>query len=111
MKYFLLWILRPRTDTVVASVLCALLAFCLSASAVRAEEQEETLAVMGSVETDTVGTGRFTRLVSRTPENVTVISAADIEAANAHTLSDVLELIPGIALQQKTGPVSSANII
>jgi len=94
----------------IATLVSGLLFFCLWPHPLRAEEQEEeTLSVIGASDADTVATGRFTRPVSRTAENVSVITADEIEAHNAHTLSDVLNLIPGIQLSFQTGPASSVT--
>ncbi|UFS71934.1 TonB-dependent receptor [Geomonas sp. RF6] len=65
---------------------------------------------MGSSDADTIATGRFSRPVSRTAENVSVISAEEIEAHNAHTVSDILKLIPGIQVDLQTGPASVVSI-
>ena len=45
-----------------------------------------------------VSTAHFPRPISRIAENITVITAADIERLNAHTLAEVLQTIPGIQL-------------
>lgn len=74
------------------------------------EVQEETLSVLGSRETETTATGRFSRLISRTAENVTIITATEIEALNAHTLADVLATVPGILLETQTGSASLAYL-
>jgi len=77
------------------------------AGSLRAEEQDETLETLGRPPSASVS-GRLPRLLSRTPENVTVIPASEIAAINAHTLSDVLATVPGIHLAMGTGPASGA---
>jgi len=69
-------------------------------------EREEILESLGRSAEDTVVSGRFPRLLSRTPENVTVITAVEIEKINAHTLADVLLVIPGVQVENLTGPAS-----
>jgi vitamin B12 transporter len=74
------------------------------------EMQEETLSVLGSPEVETTVTGRYSRLVSRTAENVTIVTASEIEGLNAHTLLDILATVPGIQLENQSGPASVAAI-
>jgi vitamin B12 transporter len=47
---------------------------------------------------------RLPRPVSQIAENVTVITADDIARINAHTLSDVLQTVPGIQLDYQRTP-------
>jgi vitamin B12 transporter len=68
------------------------------------DEGEDTLGLYSSWEEQSVSTGRASKLLSHTPENVTVISTRDIEALNAHTLADVLATIPGIQLENQSSP-------
>ncbi len=41
---------------------------------------------------------RHPKLISQVPENMTVVTADEIENMNAHTLSEVLERVPGLFL-------------
>jgi vitamin B12 transporter len=77
---------------------------CLFAPAAHGEEVEDTLGLYSSWEEQSVSTGRASKPLSHTPENVTVIISKDIEALNAHTLADVLATIPGIQLENLSGP-------
>lgn len=52
---------------------------------------------------------RSPRPLSRSAENITVISADDIEALNAHTLADVLATIPGVQVGYNTAPGAAAS--
>ncbi len=61
---------------------------------------------------------RTSKPLSHTAENITVITVADIEAMNAHSLADILDTIPGVQLQHNGGPgiqpfvfIQSANFI
>lgn len=45
---------------------------------------------------------RSPRPASKIAENVTVITAADIERLNAHTLAEVLNTVPGVQLQHNS---------
>jgi vitamin B12 transporter len=81
---------------------------CSFPQLVRAEEQDETLSLLGQpVVTDTVA-GRLPRQLSRTAENTTVITAAEIELLNAHTLVDILATIPGIQMENQVGSANAA---
>ncbi len=77
-----------------------LLAFLLGGIApVFAEDDSlETLGFIEPHDETLVSTSRIPRPTSKTAENITVITAADIERLNAHTLADVLQTVPGIQL-------------
>jgi len=77
---------------------------CLFAHTAHGEEGEDTLGLYTSWQEQSVSTGRASKPLSHTPENVTVISTREIEALNAHTLADVLATIPGIQLENLSGP-------
>lgn len=77
---------------------------CLFAPAAHGEEGEDTLGLYSSWEEQSGSTGRASKPLSHTPENVTVITAREIEALNAHTLADLLATIPGIQLENLSGP-------
>ncbi|GLI37220.1 TonB-dependent receptor plug domain-containing protein [Geobacter hydrogenophilus] len=47
---------------------------------------------------------RSPRPLSRSAENITVITAEQIEAMNAHTLADVLAIVPGVQVAGNTAP-------
>jgi vitamin B12 transporter len=72
-----------------------------------AEDQEEFFEILGRQDLETTA-GRFPRTLSHTPENVSVVTISDIEAINAHTLADVLAIIPGIQIENQTGSASVA---
>lgn len=81
----------------------ALIFSCLSAQTAHGEEGEDTLGLYSSWEEQAASTGRASKPLSHTPENVTVITTREIEALNAHTLADVLVTIPGIQLENSSG--------
>ena len=66
----------------------------------------DTLGFTDSPEEALVSTARIPRPTSKTAENVTVITAADIRALNAHTLAEVLQTVPGIQLDYLRTPSS-----
>jgi vitamin B12 transporter len=75
---------------------------------VRAAEQDETLTLLGQPLVEDPVAGRLPRQLSRTAENTTVVTAAEIEALNAHTLIDILATIPGIQLENQVGSANAA---
>lgn len=78
---------------------------CLFPASLRAEETEEdTLGLYSAWQESASSTTRSPKPLSQTAENVTVVTAADIRAMNAHTLADVLDTIPGIQLMHNGGP-------
>jgi len=86
--------------------------FSLFASLAHAQpEQEMTTLGMFYEENDYVETPtRYPKSISKVAENVTVITAEDIKAINAHTLADVLYYVPGVQEQITGGPGSAANV-
>lgn len=59
-------------------------------------EDEETLDLFNAFQEQSSASVRVPKPLSQTAENVTVISAAEIRALNAHTLAEVLITVPGI---------------
>ncbi|TFG92101.1 MAG: TonB-dependent receptor, partial [Syntrophobacterales bacterium] len=85
-----------------------LLATCLPVLA--QPEREMTTLKMFYDEDDIVVTPtRYPKSISHVAENMTVITAEDIKAINAHTLADVLYYVPGVSEQIAGGPGSFAN--
>jgi vitamin B12 transporter len=98
----------PRHATfLIVTAICLLLGVALPCA--RAEETEETTALFSAwQEQSSSSVSRAPKPLSQTAENVTVITRANIEALNAHTLSDVLETVPGLQVRQIGGPGSAA---
>ncbi len=90
-----------------------LAAFCLLFSLIpftawgQEESDEETLDLLNAWQQESSTASRTPKPLSHTPENITIITAAEIEAINAHSLADVLEIIPGLQVKQLGGPGSS----
>ncbi len=84
------------------------LSFVPDAPAVSEKEHEELLLFFEE-EDLVVSPTRHAKPVSLAAENITVITAEDIEALNAHTLSDVLRLVPGVQIERHMGPGSVAH--
>jgi len=72
------------------------------------EEADETLGLFSAWQEEASTASRAPKPLSQTAENVTVVTATEIEAINAHTLADVLDTIPGIQVQHNGGPGISA---
>lgn len=86
-----------------------LFSWCLQAFA--QPEREMTTLKMYYDEDDIVVTPtRYPKSISRAAENMTVITAEEIKAINAHTLADVLYYVPGLSVQVTGGPGSFANV-
>lgn len=80
------------------------LALCLSPCLVWGENDEETLGLFNAWQERTSTSSRAPKPLSQTAENVSVITAPEIEALNAHTLADVLATVPGIQTDHRGGP-------
>lgn len=88
------------------ALLC--LALCLFPCLVWGEEDEDTLGLFNAWQESSSTASRAPKPLSRTAENVTVITAREIEQLNAHTLADVLDTISGLQLWHLGGPGSAA---
>jgi vitamin B12 transporter len=60
------------------------------------EEELQILQMFYKEEELVVTPTRYPKPISQTAENITVVTAEQIEAMNAHTLTDVLNTIPGV---------------
>jgi len=69
-----------------------------------ADDALEELGIIESSGESLVSTARAPRPASLVAENITVITAADIERLNAHTLAEVLQTVPGIQLDYLRTP-------
>lgn len=89
-------------------LLFTLLAFLFSgiAPVFADDEPLESLGFLTPSEEQHVTTSRFPRPTSKTAENITVITADDIERLNAHTLAEVLQTVPGIQLDYLRTPTT-----
>ncbi len=90
------------------------IAFCLTTPLyAQQDEKEEELKVLQMFykENDLVETAtRYPKPITQVAENITVVTAEDIEAINAHTLTDILNYIPGVQVDSRGGPGSTANV-
>jgi len=92
--------------------LCSILTilyFCPQAFA-QSEEEMKILKMFYKEDELVVTPTRYPKPISQVAENMTVITYKEIEAMNAHTLTDVLNTIPGIQMDIRGGPGSGANV-
>jgi len=68
------------------------------------ENTEDTLGLFTAWQEQSSTASRAPKPLSQTAENVTVVTAKEIEALNAHTLADILDTITGIQVQHNGGP-------
>src|SRR4030043_1764579 len=73
------------------------------------EEEKKILRMFYKEEELVVTPTRYQKPISQVAENITVITAEQIESMNAHTLTDVLNTIPGIQMDIRGGPGSAVT--
>ena len=103
-------LLSASAKTELSFLLIALGLFLLVPLARAADEDLRTLELYNGATEEIVSANRSPRPASQTAENITVVTAAEIEALNAHTLADILIGIPGVQLEMNRTPGSVANI-
>jgi vitamin B12 transporter len=95
-----------------AILACSLAALLFPATSAFAQSDEEMdILRMIYKDQDLVTPTRSPKPISQVAENITVISAEDIEAINAHTLSDVLLHATGVQMDLTGGPGTIANAL
>ncbi len=67
-------------------------------------DEDETLELFSAWQAGASGATRSPKPLSQTAENVTVVTAAEVAALNAHTLADILDTVPGLQLSHNGGP-------
>jgi len=100
-------IAKAKPPFLIIAVFCL---FLCVAPARGDEEDLRSLELYNGTATDVVSANRSPRPASQTAENITVVTAQEIEALNAHTLADILIGITGIQLEMNGTPGTSANI-
>lgn len=53
---------------------------------------------------------RTAKSISQVAENITIVTAAEIEAMNAHSVADVLNTVTGVQIANYTGPAGSPSL-
>jgi vitamin B12 transporter len=89
-----------------------LLFFLCSGQVCAQPEKEKTTLEMFYDEDDVVITPtRYPKSISRVAENVTIITAEQIQAINAHTVTDVLNTVTGVQVVITGGPGSISDVL
>lgn len=70
------------------------------------KEEIDTLLLFYKKEDVVITPTRHLKPILRVADNISVITAEDIEMINAHTLNDVLNIVPGIQFDSRGGPGS-----
>lgn len=85
-----------------------MLGICLATSPHRSyavcAEPTDTLELFNACQVLSSTPARTPKPLSLTAENVTVITRAEIDRLNAHTLTDVLDAVSGLQIQRNGGP-------
>lgn len=92
---------------------CSLLAVFISVAPVfAASEEEKNFLLMYFTEDElkVVSATRSLKSISRVAENMTVITAKDIELMNAHTVADALANASGVLMHPRGGPGAVAMV-
>lgn len=69
-------------------------------------DSADSIDLVNAWQEKAVTTSRILRPASKIAENVTVITSADIERLNPHTLAEVLQTVPGIQLDHLRTPAA-----
>lgn len=90
-----------------ATVLCIMLLSLAPANG-QTERSRRILEIWYRDEDLVVTPTRYEKPLSQVAENITVITSEEIEAINAHTLTDVLNIVTGVQIEIRGGPGSDA---
>lgn len=94
-------------------VFSAIIALLLTAPASSRAQSEEEIRILKLYYNDNdlvVTATRSEKPISQVAENVTILSADDIQAMNAHTVADVLNWVTGLQLANSIGPGSGPSV-
>lgn len=95
----------------IAPFLLAVLCLGLLVSPARGDDEElSSLQLYNGAQTEIVSASRSPRPASQAAENITVVTAREIEALNAHTLTDILAVVTGIQLEMVRTPGTVVNM-
>jgi len=84
--------------------------FMLVSPALGEEDDLRTLELFNGSTADIVSASRSPRPASQSAENITVVTANEIAALNAHTLADVLHAVTGVQLRWIRTPGSLVTL-
>jgi vitamin B12 transporter len=101
---------RQITRILIFSFFTLLLTFLSSpVFAQSGEEQKFLIMYFNEDELEVISATKSLISVTRVAENITVITAEDIELMNAHTLADVLNTVTGVQVFMEGGPGTLAT--
>jgi vitamin B12 transporter len=98
------------TKTIVFFVMMLFVLLCTIPAHAQPEREMTTLKMFYDEDDIVVTPTRYPKSISRVGENVTIVTADEIRAINAHTLTDVLMYLPGVQLSNQGSPGSFANV-
>jgi vitamin B12 transporter len=98
-----------KTFFILASVILVIFSMQLPAIAA-SDEDMQTLEMYYDEKDIAVAVTRAPQDISHVAENLTIVTAREIEAINAHTLADVLRIVPGLQVNIQGGPGSLADV-
>jgi len=99
-----------KTRLVLLFIAASLLPFP-AASLAQSEEEMKVLQLYYQENDLVVTATRSEKPISQIAENITVVTADDIQAMNAHTVADVLNRVTGLQLFNDIGPGSGASVL
>ncbi|QWV99732.1 TonB-dependent receptor [Geomonas nitrogeniifigens] len=82
----------------------------MTAMPARSDDDLSSLELFNGAGGDPVSANRSPRPASQTAENITVVTAGEIAALNAHTLPDILYAVTGIQFEVNGTPGTLTNI-
>jgi len=94
---------KPSPSSLIITLLTLFVGFAAVARGDQIDEGFDPNSLLVE-ETPKVVTSRYPRPISKIAENVTVITSDDIALLNAHSLSDVLQTVPGLYVQNTRTP-------
>lgn len=93
-------------------LLALILAWCVAVPAFAlSDEERETLEMFFDEQDRVVTVTRTPKPISQVAENVTVITAGQIERMNAHTLAEVLNVVPGVQVMFTGNPANITQTV
>lgn len=98
----------PRTLRRLSVVFSALLLLQV-AGAAWGDDDLSSLELYNGPDTEIIAGSRSPRPASQTAENITVVTAKEIESINAHTLNDVLHSVTGVQVEMNRTPGTISN--
>jgi vitamin B12 transporter len=98
-----------KRTAILLFILFSIFCIAIPSFSMTQEEKNFLLLYFKPEELNVTSTTRSLKSISRVAENVEVVTASDIEMMNAHTLTDVLNTIPGVQIDLRGGPGSAAS--